>query len=84
VWNLSSQHLDQLKDAYEQHIQVAVSREYHACFFEDYGTQFLKLNKVSPDTYLQLALQLAYYKLHHETPATYESGVTSYIQFLLS
>lgn len=87
VWNLSSQHEEQLEDAFKKHMAVANTKEYHAVFFEDYGmhslwpntdvvgTHFLKLNKVSPDTYIQLALQLAYHKLHHETPATYESGI---------
>eukprot|EP01126_Amoeba_proteus_P053179 TRINITY_DN646_c2_g1_i2.p1 TRINITY_DN646_c2_g1~~TRINITY_DN646_c2_g1_i2.p1 ORF type:complete len:453 (-),score=85.44 TRINITY_DN646_c2_g1_i2:94-1452(-) len=75
-WNLSAQHLQQLDEAYQKHRQVEVTKDYHALFFEDYGTSFLKEHKMSPDTYVQLALQLAYYKLHQETPATYESAHT--------
>ena len=39
-----------------------------------HGKSFIKSMKCSPDAYLQMALQLAYYKLHHEVCATYESA----------
>ncbi|XP_021967547.1 choline O-acetyltransferase isoform X1 [Folsomia candida] len=44
--------------------------------FENYGKDFIKKCKVSPDVYLQLALQLAYFNLHGKMVATYESGST--------
>lgn len=38
--------------------------------FYDYGKEFIKEQKMSPDAYIQVALQLAYYrygsKLWHE------------------
>lgn len=30
--------------------------------FEDYGREFIKKQNMSPDAYIQLALQLTYYK----------------------
>lgn len=41
-----------------------------------YGKDFIKSCNVSPDVYIQLALQLAYYKLNGKLTATYESAST--------
>lgn len=30
--------------------------------FNDYGKEFIKKQKMSPDAYIQVALQLAYYR----------------------
>ena len=38
-------------------------------------TSTLKKLKVSPDSTLQMSIQLAYYRLHHQTVATYETCV---------
>ncbi|XP_031619166.1 choline O-acetyltransferase isoform X3 [Contarinia nasturtii] len=46
-----------------------------------YGKTFIKSCKVSPDVYIQLALQLAYYKLYGHLVSTYESASTR--RFLL-
>ena len=42
--------------------------------YKDYGKDFIKSMKMSPDSYIQIAMQLAYYRLHHAAPATYESA----------
>ncbi|XP_043209713.1 choline O-acetyltransferase-like, partial [Amphibalanus amphitrite] len=42
--------------------------------FPEYGKNFIKSVRCSPDAYLQLALQLAYYRSHDELVATYESA----------
>ncbi|XP_012266686.1 carnitine O-acetyltransferase-like isoform X2 [Athalia rosae] len=45
------------------------------CFtFENFGTDEIKKNKMSPDSFIQMAMQLAYYKLHGKPPAHYESA----------
>lgn len=44
--------------------------------YTTYGKNFIKSCKVSPDVYIQLALQLAYYKLYGKLTATYESAST--------
>jgi carnitine O-acetyltransferase len=44
--------------------------------YDDYGASFLKNGKVSPDAYVQMALQLAYYRTHGEPCATYETAST--------
>ncbi|XP_077869072.1 carnitine O-palmitoyltransferase 1, liver isoform-like [Saccoglossus kowalevskii] len=43
---------------------------------DDYGKGFVKKCKVSPDAYIQLALQLAYYRETGHFALTYESSMT--------
>nr|CAD7431651.1 unnamed protein product [Timema monikensis] len=49
--------------------------------YEGYGKDFIKSCRVSPDAYIQLALQLTYFRLYHHLTATYESA--SMRRFLL-
>ncbi|KAJ7158644.1 acyltransferase ChoActase/COT/CPT [Mycena filopes] len=46
-------------------------------WFHDYGTDWIKDTlKQSPDAYIQMVLQLAYYKTSGEFTATYETALT--------
>lgn len=42
--------------------------------FKEYGREFIKSTKLSPDSYCQMAMQLAFYNLHKTPPPTYESA----------
>ncbi|CAG8763191.1 9064_t:CDS:2, partial [Racocetra fulgida] len=44
--------------------------------YNEYGSEWLKNAKVSPDAFVQMAMQLAYYKRYGEPCATYESAST--------
>ncbi|KAF8985010.1 Carnitine O-acetyltransferase mitochondrial [Entomortierella lignicola] len=44
--------------------------------YKGYGKGLIKSFKMSPDAYVQMALQLAYYRKHGELVATYESAAT--------
>ena len=44
--------------------------------YVDYGKDFIKSMNLSPDSFIQIAMQLAYYSLHKRAPATYESAST--------
>ncbi|KAG7311587.1 hypothetical protein JYU34_002635 [Plutella xylostella] len=47
------------------------------CFtFDKYGKSFIKSQKMSPDSYLQMAMQYAFYRLHKTPGAHYESAAT--------
>ncbi|KAG7216323.1 hypothetical protein INR49_021727 [Caranx melampygus] len=48
--------------------------------FYDYGKEFIKKQKMSPDAYIQVALQLAYYRCHGRPVSTYESASTRRFQ----
>uniref|UniRef100_A0AC35TW31 Carn_acyltransf domain-containing protein n=1 Tax=Rhabditophanes sp. KR3021 TaxID=114890 RepID=A0AC35TW31_9BILA len=41
--------------------------------FSHFGKNFEKHMKLSPDSYIQLALQIAFYRIHHNHPATLEA-----------
>eukprot|EP00064_Thunnus_orientalis_P001615 superscaffoldBa00000111_g1618 len=42
--------------------------------FCNYGKEFIKKQKMSPDAYIQVALQLTYYRCHGRPVSTYESA----------
>ncbi|XP_036402999.1 choline O-acetyltransferase-like [Megalops cyprinoides] len=42
--------------------------------FRVYGKEFIKKQKMSPDAYIQVTLQLAYYRCHGQLVSTYESA----------
>ncbi|XP_019585673.2 choline O-acetyltransferase [Rhinolophus sinicus] len=42
--------------------------------FDNYGKTFIKKQKCSPDAFIQVALQLAFYRLHKRLVPTYESA----------
>ncbi|CAH0557685.1 unnamed protein product [Brassicogethes aeneus] len=44
--------------------------------FEDFGKDFVKSQKLSPDSFIQIAMQYAFYKIHRVPGAHYESAAT--------
>lgn len=50
--------------------------DFLSCTYPGYGKNVIKEFRVSPDSYIQMALQLAYYRLHNEPAPHYESGGT--------
>jgi carnitine O-acetyltransferase len=44
--------------------------------FQDYGKNFIKSQKLSPDSYIQMAIQYAFYRVHKVPGAHYESAQT--------
>ena len=48
--------------------------QLHAFHFDCYGKSLLKAHSLKPDSFVQMALQLAFYKMHKELPAQMESA----------
>lgn len=48
-------------------------REIQACNYYRFGKGFIKSHKMSPDSFVQMAIQYAYFRLMHVCCATYES-----------
>ncbi|KAG5675258.1 hypothetical protein PVAND_005173 [Polypedilum vanderplanki] len=42
--------------------------------YRNYGKNFMKLQKIHPDCFVQMALQLAYFKIHQKLAPTYETA----------
>ncbi|XP_055896071.1 carnitine O-acetyltransferase-like isoform X2 [Biomphalaria glabrata] len=56
-------------------LDVAVENlMFQSLFFKHYGKTFIKSQRLSPDAFIQVAFQLAYYRLYKEPCATYETG----------
>ena len=49
--------------------------------FNGFGAQAMKAAGASPDCFVQMALQLAYYKLHNKVCATYETAATRQFRY---
>ncbi|XP_071441839.1 carnitine O-acetyltransferase-like [Hetaerina americana] len=48
-----------------------------ACFtFKPYGKDFIKSQRLSPDSYIQMAIQFAFYRINKEPGAHYETAST--------
>ncbi|KAF5275572.1 hypothetical protein FQA39_LY06684 [Lamprigera yunnana] len=71
-----------MDDTIKRHIEAAgksidglVKNFKLSCFkFNDYGKDFIKSQKMSPDSYIQMAMQWTFYRLYGKVPAHYESA----------
>ncbi|CAK8691319.1 unnamed protein product [Clavelina lepadiformis] len=78
-WNLDdySSDIADVKDKWEELV-----KDFDAyIFLADKGKSFIKKLRVSPDGYIQMALQLAFYRRHKETPKTYETAATRLFKY---
>lgn len=54
--------------------QLVANLEVECFVFKNFGKGFPKSQKLSPDAFIQIGLQLAYYRLYAQPCATYESA----------
>ncbi|KAH8240312.1 hypothetical protein KR032_011324, partial [Drosophila birchii] len=62
--NIAQQNLDELTKS----LQIKVLK------FDNFGKDFIKNQRLGPDSFIQIALQLAFFKMHSEPAAQYESA----------
>ncbi|KAH8354587.1 hypothetical protein KR059_008808, partial [Drosophila kikkawai] len=62
--NIAQQNLDELAKS----LQIKVIK------FDKFGKDFIKKQRLGPDSFIQIALQLAFFKMHLEPAAQYESA----------
>ncbi|KAJ3184004.1 hypothetical protein HDU85_001855 [Gaertneriomyces sp. JEL0708] len=81
VWKVDGKVMDGLKEA-QALVDASIKDSDVKLFnFPVYGSDFIKKTaKVSPDAFMQMALQLNYYRLHGKCAAVYETASTR--QFL--
>ncbi|XP_034968933.1 carnitine O-acetyltransferase [Zootoca vivipara] len=59
----------------KQNLNIMVQDlDISAIVFHQFGKNFPKSEKISPDAFIQMALQLAYYRMYGEACSTYESA----------
>ncbi|XP_070532990.1 carnitine O-acetyltransferase-like [Ptychodera flava] len=54
------------------HHRMVDDLQVHAIQFKPFGKNIPKANRMSPDAFIQVALQLAYYRIYSQPTATYE------------
>ncbi|XP_065916864.1 carnitine O-acetyltransferase-like isoform X2 [Dysidea avara] len=75
-WNISAETAKDIETA-KVNLDNAVSDCDHQVFVcEDFGKEFVKSHRLSPDSFIQVAIQLAYYQMYGRLASTYESGYT--------
>ncbi|KAJ1345578.1 hypothetical protein KIN20_000142 [Parelaphostrongylus tenuis] len=64
----------QIKNSERQLDWVADDLDVAVYTFKRYGKNFPKSVKLSPDSFIQMAFQLAFYRIHSTLPPTYETA----------
>lgn len=73
-WSLDDELMESIKMA-EQKVNRLIENFSLVIFeFKHFGCSFVKNQNLSPDAFVQLALQFTFYKLHGQLVSTYESA----------
>ncbi|KAL8286545.1 hypothetical protein RQP46_004562 [Phenoliferia psychrophenolica] len=76
-WVVDAKTIESIAHAEGTVAAIASDSEGKMLWFDEYGADWIKkVGKHSPDAYLQMVLQLAYYKTHGAPVATYETAST--------
>ncbi|XP_048771840.2 carnitine O-palmitoyltransferase 1, liver isoform-like isoform X2 [Ostrea edulis] len=75
-WDLPKPCLRVIENSLEAAKQLIADVDLELLVHNQYGKGFMKVCRVSPDAYIQLGLQLAYYRLNKKFCLTYESSMT--------
>ncbi|XP_006031764.1 peroxisomal carnitine O-octanoyltransferase isoform X1 [Alligator sinensis] len=76
VFTLNQKMLNEIEHAKEQYYQQASDLQLVNYAFTSFGKALTKKKRLHPDTFVQLALQLAYYKLHGRPGCCYQTAMT--------
>nr|XP_022293319.1 carnitine O-palmitoyltransferase 1, liver isoform-like isoform X1 [Crassostrea virginica]XP_022293320.1 carnitine O-palmitoyltransferase 1, liver isoform-like isoform X1 [Crassostrea virginica] len=75
-WDLPKPCLQAIETSLEAAKQLIADVDLELLVHDQYGKGFMKVCRVSPDAYIQLALQIAYYRMNKKFCLTYESSMT--------
>lgn len=79
-WNLDESQSESLLHHQTAHLQQSANLDMLVLkLYEGKGS--IKKCRVSPDSFMQMSLQLAFYKLHQSVPKTYETAMTRFFKF---
>ncbi|KAK6627282.1 hypothetical protein RUM43_002865 [Polyplax serrata] len=76
TWYISDALRSAVDASYEQAYKLLSDVDLKILMHSSYGKGFMKQCKVSPDAYIQMALQLAYYRDFGRFSLTYEASMT--------
>ncbi|XP_037692499.1 peroxisomal carnitine O-octanoyltransferase isoform X2 [Choloepus didactylus] len=78
VFTVDEKVLNDISQAKAQFFKQASDLEIVVYAFTAFGKKLTKKKMLHPDTFIQLALQLAYYRLHRRPGCCYETAMTRY------
>ncbi|XP_066096540.1 peroxisomal carnitine O-octanoyltransferase [Saccopteryx bilineata] len=78
VFTVDEKVLNDISHAKAQYLKQASDLQIVAYAFTPFGKKLTKKKMLHPDTFVQLALQLAYYRLHGCPGCCYETAMTRY------
>ncbi|CAG2105566.1 unnamed protein product [Medioppia subpectinata] len=73
-WDIDDNISFQLIESTKRIDKLIADVDLYVLQFNEFGKEFVKQQKLSPDAFVQLALQLTYYKVHRKLVSTYESA----------
>nr|XP_033799462.1 choline O-acetyltransferase [Geotrypetes seraphini] len=73
-WKCSPEIQGHLASSAEKLQRIVNNLDFAAYKFKNYGKEFVKKQNMSPDAYVQVALQLTFYRCHKKIVPTYESA----------
>nr|CAB3233585.1 carnitine O-palmitoyltransferase 1, liver isoform-like [Phallusia mammillata] len=78
-WDLSSfrSAIPKYEETFQQ---IAMNLDAHALKL-NHGKGAIKKLRVSPDSFMQMALQLAFYRMNKKVPKTYETAMTRFFKY---
>ncbi|XP_044535565.1 peroxisomal carnitine O-octanoyltransferase isoform X1 [Gracilinanus agilis] len=76
VFTVDHKVLDAISQAKEQYLKQGSDLQIVTYAFKSFGKMQTKKKKLHPDAFIQLALQLAYYRLHGCPGSCYETAMT--------
>ncbi|XP_033836251.1 peroxisomal carnitine O-octanoyltransferase [Periophthalmus magnuspinnatus] len=76
VFTVDSEALNYISQAKQQYLETTRDLQIVCYAFTAYGKAAIKQRKLHPDTFVQLAMQLAYYRLYNEPGSCYETAMT--------
>ncbi|RIA85327.1 acyltransferase ChoActase/COT/CPT [Glomus cerebriforme] len=79
-FNLSNEILSAISKAEKNYDDLVAKHDLRVLAYEGYGKNLIKKLGASPDAYVQMIIQLAYYKMYGTNRATYESAQTRKFQ----
>ncbi|KAL4938927.1 hypothetical protein BDV06DRAFT_199888 [Aspergillus oleicola] len=75
-FHLNEESLEAIDVAAKEHRQQIAAHELRVQAYQGYGKGLIKKFKCSPDAYVQMIIQLAYFKMYGKNRPTYESAST--------
>ncbi|GAB1863920.1 Carnitine O-palmitoyltransferase I, liver isoform [Camponotus japonicus] len=75
-WDLNAKCIEAIEQSYQVAHNILNDVELRIYVHDAYGKGLMKANSVSPDAYIQMALQLAYYRDAGKFSLTYEASMT--------